>query len=79
MWDVSWDQNNVINGRRYSDHVSDILQGSSIIPPTTQTPGGTTQAPGTAKPPITTQTPGTQGPTTQGPPTQPPGVDHAYN
>ncbi|KAJ7394415.1 hypothetical protein OS493_000224 [Desmophyllum pertusum] len=36
LWDVSWDQNNIIDGRRYSDHVFALLNGTSILRPTTK-------------------------------------------
>lgn len=80
LWDVSWDQNNVVNGQRYSDYAFKELGG------VTERPTVTTQAP---PPPFTTQTPHppitthdpcqpvtTEAPpppiTTQGPPTPPP-------
>lgn len=47
LWDVSWDQNNVVSGRRYSEHAIDLLQGTSIVEPT-GTP--TTAAPATGRP-----------------------------
>ena len=25
LWDASFDQNNIIDGRKYSDHISDII------------------------------------------------------
>ena len=49
LWDVSWDQNNVINGRRYSEYVADILGSAPVIPPKRR-PGGNTRAPPTAGP-----------------------------
>lgn len=42
LWDVSWDQNNIIDGSRYSDHVFTLLKDTSIVRPDTKTP---TQAP----------------------------------
>ena len=34
LWDASWDQQNVINGKWYSDHIADILNtGRLILPP----------------------------------------------
>ena len=77
LWDVSWDQNNVINGQRYSDYafkeLGDVTEPPTQAPP----PTVTTQAP---PPPITTHNPcqpaTTEAPpppiTTQGPPTPPP-------
>ena len=77
LWDVSWDQNNVINGQRYSEYAFKELRG--IAEPPTQAPPPTvkTQAP---PPPITTHDPcqpvTTEVPplpiTTQGPLTPPP-------
>ena len=36
LWDVSWDQNNVINGQRYSEYAFKELRG--IAEPPTQAP-----------------------------------------
>ena len=59
LWDVSWDQNNVINGQRYSEYAFKELGGlTNTVPPVT------TQAP---PPPVTTQAPPPPG-TTQAPP-----------
>lgn len=52
LWHVSWDQNNVVNGRRYSEHAFDILKDTSVVDPTTAAP---TQGPQTTVP--TTQAP----------------------
>jgi len=42
LWDVSWDQNNIIDGSRYSDHVFALLKDTLIVRPSG--PGqGTTQ------------------------------------
>ena len=30
MWDASFDQNNIIDGRPYSDHISDIISGGNV-------------------------------------------------
>ena len=74
LWDVSWDQNNVIGGRRYSEYVADILGSAPVIPPT-QGPGGNTPAPPTAGPPTGGPTAApTPGPT-QPPATNPPGTN----
>lgn len=58
LWDVSWDQNNVINGQRYSEYAFKELGGlTNTIPPvTTQAPPPpvTTEGP---NPPVTTQAP----------------------
>lgn len=53
LWDVSWDQNNIIDGSRYSDHVFALLKDTLIERPNisevhpevaTTSPGqGTTQ------------------------------------
>lgn len=77
LWDVSWDQNNVINGQRYSDYAFKELGGVTEPPTQAPPPTVTTQAP---PPPITTHDPcqpvTTEAPpppiTTQGPPTPPP-------
>lgn len=66
LWDVSWDQNNMIGGKRYSEYAFAQLKGSTVVPP--QPP--VTQPPGT-QPPYT-QAPVTQPPVTQPPVTQPP-------
>jgi len=58
LWDVSWDQNNVINGQRYSEYAFKELGGlTNTVPPvTTQAPPPpvTTEGP---NPPVTTQAP----------------------
>ena len=42
LWDVSWDQNNIIDGSRYSDNVFALLKDTLIVRPSG--PGqGTTQ------------------------------------
>lgn len=54
LWDVSWDQNNVINGQRYSEYAFKEL-GDVTIPPTQAPPPSvTTQAPPA---PVTTEAP----------------------
>lgn len=53
LWDVSWDQNNKVDGKRYSEHVFDLLKDTQIMRTTTEAPaqGGTTaQAPTTGNP-----------------------------
>ncbi|KAK3748058.1 hypothetical protein QZH41_004202 [Actinostola sp. cb2023] len=60
LWDVSWDQNNVIGGKRYSEYAFAELKGSSVIPPPV------TQPPVT-QPPVT-DSPVTQPPVTDSPP-----------
>lgn len=35
LWDVSWDQNNIVDGTRYSDHVFALLKDTFIVRPTT--------------------------------------------
>lgn len=59
LWDVSWDQNNVIDQKRYSEYAFKELGGlTNTVPPVT------TQA---SPPPVTTQPPPPPG-TTQTPP-----------
>ena len=54
LWDVSWDQNNVISGQRYSEYAFKVL-GDVTVPPTQAPPSPvTTQAPSL---PVTTQAP----------------------
>jgi len=65
LWDASFDQNNVINGRSYSDHLADIL-GSGPSP----TGGPITRAPVTRVP--VTKGPVTDSPATKGPATKAP-------
>lgn len=68
LWDVSWDQNNVIDQKRYSEYAfKELGVLTNTVPPvTTQAspPPVTTQAP---PPPVTTQAPSPPG-TTQTPP-----------
>ena len=33
LWDASWDQQNVINGKMYSDHIADILNTGRLLLP----------------------------------------------
>lgn len=77
LWDASFDQNNVINGRPYSSHIVDMFGGSGPQPtgkPQTLPPR--TQGPNTLPP--KTQPPVTQSPVTQPPvPTKKPGKCHA--
>ena len=40
LWDAAWDQQNVIEGKVYSDHIADIMSRSGG-------PSGPTTAPGT--------------------------------
>lgn len=58
LWDVSWDQNNVVGGLRYCEYAFKELGGliNTVPPVTSQAPPPpvTTQAP---PPPGTTQTP----------------------
>ncbi|XP_031573002.1 acidic endochitinase-like [Actinia tenebrosa] len=60
LWDVSWDQNNVISGKRYSEVAFSLLKGSTVVP--TGSPGVSTEPP--INPP---------GPTTLPPTTKPAG------
>ena len=48
LWDVSWDQNNVIGGQRYSEYAfKELGRLTNTVPPVTQGPS----------PPVTTQAP----------------------
>ncbi|XP_078372642.1 uncharacterized protein LOC144656284 [Oculina patagonica] len=38
LWDVSWDQNNIVDGSRYSDHAFTLLKDTLIVRPTTRAP-----------------------------------------
>ena len=54
LWDVSWDQNNVVGGQRYSEYAFKEL-GVITWPPTKRpSPPVSSQAPPT---PVTTQAP----------------------
>lgn len=58
LWDASWDQQNVIEGKVYSDHIADIISknGNSGNPtgvPTTVTPGYTPTSGGSITPGVT--------------------------
>ena len=69
LWDVSWDQNNVISGQRYSEYAFKELDGAIVPPVTTLAPPPpvSTQAP--PPPPVSTQAPPPPPPvTTQAPP-----------
>ena len=69
LWDVSWDQNNVISGQRYSEYAFKELGGAILPPATTPAPPPpvSTQAP--PPPPVSTQAPTPPSPvTTQAPP-----------
>jgi len=67
LWDVSWDQNNVIGGQRYSEYAFKELGGVTLPPTQAPPPSVTTQA--SPPPPITTQAPPPPAPvTTQAPP-----------
>lgn len=64
LWDVSWDQNNVIGGQRYSEYAFQEL-GRVTLPPTQST----TPPLGSQSPPVTITTQATHSPiTTQAPP-----------
>ena len=62
LWDVSWDQNNVISGQRYSEYAFKEL-GVTIVPTVT-----TPEPP----PPVSTQAPPPLPVSTQAPPPPPP-------
>ena len=70
LWDVSWDQNNVIGGKRYSEYAfKELGRVTNTVPPiTTQAPPPpvSTQAP--SPPPVTTEAPPPPPVTTQAPP-----------
>ena len=73
LWDASWDQQNVINGKMYSDHIADILnRGTSPTPgvSSTTTPSGTPPETSPSSEASTTATPttGEGGGTPQGTP-----------
>jgi len=55
LWDVSWDQNNVVGGQRYSEYAFRELGGVTVPPTQAPPPPVTTQAP--SPPPVTTQAP----------------------
>lgn len=62
LWDVSWDQNNVISGQRYSEYAFKELDGAIVPPVTTPAP----------PPPVSTQAPPPPPVSTQAPPPPPP-------
>lgn len=47
LWAVSWDQNNIVNGRTYSEYAFHNLKDTSVVDPTTAAP---TQGPHTTVP-----------------------------
>ena len=61
LWDAGFDQNNIINGKTYSDNIVEIMKSGGVrptgkpntLPPGTQPPSPETQPP----PPMTTQPP----------------------
>ena len=64
LWDASWDQQNVINGKMYSDHIADILnRGASPTPGVSSTTTPSVTSPGTtpSSEASTTATPTTGG------------------
>ena len=64
LWDVSWDQNNVIGGQRYSEYAFQEL-GRVTLPPTQ----GTTPPLSSQSPPVTVSSQANLSPiTTQAPP-----------
>ena len=58
LWDVAWDQQNVIKGKVYSDHIADIMGKSG-----SEGPGGVPTSP------VTTPSAGTGAATTPSGPT----------
>ena len=73
FWDCSWVQNNVINGKHYSEYAFKLVSGGSTVPPTATTspptpPPRTTLSTSNPTPQPKTTLP-TARPTTAGPPT----------
>lgn len=66
FWECSWDQNNIINNKHYSEYAFQLVSEGTITTPVTNPPP--TQGPATNPPP--TQAPVTNPPliTTQAPP-----------
>lgn len=65
LWDAAWDQQNVIQGKVYSDHIADIMGRSG---PGGPTPPVTTPSAGPT-PPVSKPPAGTGAVTTPGGPT----------
>lgn len=54
LWDISWDQNNIIDGSRYSDYVFALLKDTLIVRPNISKapPNASTTSPGQEITPI---------------------------
>ena len=51
LWDAAWDQQNVIEGKVYSDHIADIMSRSGEAPGPSAAPGtGAVPTPGGSTP-----------------------------
>ena len=64
LWDASWDQQNVINGKMYSNHIADILNRGAFPTPgvsSTTTPSGKPPGTSPSSEALTTATPTTGG------------------
>ena len=63
LWDAAWDQQNVIEGKAYSDHIADIMSKSGGVSGPSTTPGtGAASTPAGSTP--VGPTPGGSTPTT---------------
>ena len=72
LWDAAWDQQNVIQGKVYSDHIADIMSRSGPGEPTGAVPpGGAT--PGVIPPPTAGETTPPAPPVGSNPPPAPGG------
>lgn len=59
LWDAAWDQQNVIQGKVYSDHIADLMSGSGGASGAASTPGGSAPVgPEPGAPPLGGLTPG---------------------
>lgn len=73
FWDASFDQNNMIDGKHFSEHIADFMGRNGPLPtgnPVTLPPKPNTNKPETRAP--VTGKPNTQGPVTEAPVTQAP-------
>ena len=53
FWDASFDQNNMIGGKHFSDHIADFIKRGGTVPtgkPVTLPPGKSTLKPKTERP-----------------------------
>lgn len=60
LWDAAWDQQNVIDGRLYSDYIADII-GEDYPTETPTTPGPSTSTEGPTSPKPSTPPPTPEG------------------